>query len=75
MNIIVDYIPNHTSDEHIWFQQSKKGGDDNPYKDFYVWNDGKLAPNGSRIPPNNWVSPKIKYFQINGAFWGEGDIF
>ena len=56
MKIIMDYVPNHTSDQHRWFKASKKGGKDNPYADYYVWNDGKVLEDGTRAPPNNWVS-------------------
>lgn len=44
-------MPNHTSIEHPWFQQSRRSRDD-PKREWYVWVDGK--PDGS--PPNNWVS-------------------
>ncbi len=50
----MDYIPNHSSDQHVWFQESCKG-DDNPYSDYYVWKKGKTGPDGKLQPPNNWV--------------------
>lgn len=50
LKVIMDLVVNHTSDEHQWFQESKKSRD-NPYHDYYIWRDGK----GSR-PPNNWLS-------------------
>ena len=52
----MDFIPNHTSDKHNWFQQSLLGGADNPYSDYYIWSDGKLDADGQRQPPNNWVA-------------------
>ena len=51
MKVFMDLVVNHTSDEHEWFKESRKGGDDNPYKDYYIWRKGK----GKR-PPNNWLS-------------------
>ena len=33
MKVIMDLVVNHTSDEHMWFRESRKGGDDNPYRD------------------------------------------
>ena len=36
IKVVIDMIINHTSDEHPWFQESKKGRD-NPYRDYYVW--------------------------------------
>ena len=64
IKIIMDYIPNHTSDQHKWFQESRKGGDTNKYADYYVWSKGKRRPNGTYGPPNNWVR------FVNGQ-WGE----
>ncbi|MBX2844748.1 MAG: alpha-glucosidase [Saprospiraceae bacterium] len=50
IKVLVDTVFNHSSDEHAWFQESKKGKD-NPYRDYYIWKPGK---NGG--PPNNWQS-------------------
>jgi glucan 1,6-alpha-glucosidase len=38
IRIIMDLVVNHTSDEHAWFIEAKKGKD-NPYRDFYIWRD------------------------------------
>ncbi|XP_044744087.1 maltase A1-like [Chrysoperla carnea] len=53
IKIIMDFVPNHSSDEHEWFEKSVKRID--PYTDYYVWHDGKIV-NGTRQPPNNWTS-------------------
>ena len=53
IKIILDFVPNHTSDEHEWFIKSKAG--DEKYKDYYVWHDGAKDDDGNPIPPNNWV--------------------
>ena len=45
---------NHSSDEHPWFLESKKGKD-NPYHDYYYWRPGRKI-RGLRLPPNNWTS-------------------
>jgi alpha-glucosidase len=50
IKVILDYIPNHTSDEHPWFVASRSSRD-NPKRDWYVWADP--APDGG--PPNNWI--------------------
>ena len=54
MKVFMDLVVNHTSDEHKWFIESKKG-DDNPYHDYYYWRKGKVV-DGKRVPPNNWTS-------------------
>jgi glycosidase len=55
IKVILDFVPNHSSDEHEWFVKSALK--EEPYTDYYVWHDGKLDADGKRIPPNNWVSP------------------
>lgn len=51
IRVIMDFVANHTSDQHPWFQTSRASRD-NPKRDWYVWRDGK-APGQ---PPNNWLS-------------------
>lgn len=53
IKIILDFVPNHTSDLHEWFLKSE--AQDPTYKDFYLWHPGKTV-NGVLQPPNNWVS-------------------
>ena len=51
IRVIMDFVPNHTSDQHPWFKESRSSRT-NPKRDWYVWRDGK-APGE---PPNNWQS-------------------
>jgi len=51
MKIVLDIAPNHTSDQHEWFKESRTSRT-NPKSDWYLWRDP--APDGR--PPNNWVS-------------------
>ncbi len=51
IKVVLDLVPNHSSDEHPWFQESRSSRD-NPRRDWYVWRDP--APGGG--PPNNWSS-------------------
>ncbi len=50
LRLIMDLVVNHSSDEHAWFVESRKSKD-NPYRDFYIWRDGKDGKE-----PNNWAS-------------------
>lgn len=54
LKVVIDFVPNHTSDQHEWFQKSLKNI--KPYSDYYVWHEGKRLANGTRAPPNNWIS-------------------
>lgn len=58
IKVIVDFIPNHTSNQHAWFQESRSSKD-NPKRNWYTWQDAK--PDGS--PPNNWLS------NFGGSAW------
>ncbi len=58
MKLVIDWVPNHTSDRHAWFVEARSSRD-NPKRDWYVWADAK--PDGS--PPNNWRS------NFGGSAW------
>lgn len=51
IKIVMDLVVNHTSDEHPWFIESRKGKE-NPYREYYIWRDGKTK----KTPPNNWTN-------------------
>jgi alpha-glucosidase len=51
VKIILDFVVNHTSDQHPWFLDSKSSKTAN-HRDWYIWRDGR----GANQPPNNWVS-------------------
>ena len=51
IRVIMDYVINHTSDQHAWFKESASSKT-NPKRDWYIWRDGK----GPGLPPNNWQS-------------------
>ena len=51
LKLILDLVPNHTSDQHPWFLESRSSHD-NPKRDWYIWRDP--APGGG--PPNNWLA-------------------
>lgn len=53
LKLIIDFIPNHTSDKHTWFQLSRTRT--GKYTDYYIWHDC-THENGTTVPPNNWLS-------------------
>src|SRR3954453_4669175 len=58
LKVILDYVPNHTSDRHPWFLESRSSRN-NPKRDWYIWGDAKPdCP-----PPNNWLS------EFGGSAW------
>jgi alpha-glucosidase len=58
LKVILDLVPNHTSDQHPWFIESRSSRD-NPKRDWYIWRDPK--PGGG--VPNNWLS------EFGGSAW------
>jgi alpha-glucosidase len=58
LKVILDLVPNHTSDRHPWFTASRSARDDLK-RDWYIWRDP--APDGG--PPNNWLS------EFGGSAW------
>jgi alpha-glucosidase len=58
MRLILDFVPNHTSDRHPWFQESRTSRT-SPKRGWYIWADP--GPNGG--PPNNWLS------RFGGSAW------
>jgi alpha-glucosidase len=54
IKVIMDFVPNHTSDQHDWFIKSENNTEG--FEDFYVWHEGKDAGIGVQPDlPNNWV--------------------
>ena len=58
LRLIIDLVPNHTSDQHPWFQESASSRH-NPKRDWYLWAD----PKADGSPPNNWLS------EFAGSAW------
>jgi len=58
LKLLLDFVPNHTSDQHPWFAESRSSRA-NPKRDWYIWRDP--LPNGG--PPNNWIS------DFGGSSW------
>ena len=58
LKLILDFVPNHTSDAHPWFVESRQSRD-SPRRNWYIWRDP--GPGGG--PPNNWIS------NFGGSAW------
>ena len=58
IKVLLDFVPNHTSDRHSWFLESRSSRT-SAKRDWYIWRDG--APGGG--PPNNWLS------EFGGPAW------
>ncbi len=58
LRLILDFVPNHSSDQHRWFKASRSARD-HPKRDWYIWRDA--SPDGG--PPNNWIS------DFGGSAW------
>lgn len=58
LKIVLDLVPNHTSDRHPWFIESRSSRA-NAKRDWYIWRD----PKGEGGPPNNWLS------EFGGSTW------
>lgn len=72
MKIMIDLMPNHTSNEHSWFQESRSSKD-NSKADWYIWHDGVVDADGNRRPPNNWASV-FSLPQLEARKRGELDV-
>jgi alpha-glucosidase len=54
LKVIIDLVPNHSSDQHVWFQEALAAPEGSPERARYLFRDG-VGPNGD-TPPNNWES-------------------
>ncbi|MGZ4429188.1 MAG: alpha-amylase family glycosyl hydrolase, partial [Nocardioidaceae bacterium] len=64
IRVIIDFVMNHTSDQHPWFQESRRDPD-GPYGDFYVWSDSDDLYEDARIifvdtEPSNWTWDPVR---------------
>lgn len=79
LKVILDFVPNHTSEEHPWFIESRKDTT-NSKRDWYIWQN----PNPKGGPPNNWISlaggsgweldPKTKQYYYHSFLKHQPDL-
>ncbi len=65
IRVVVDIVPNHSSDDHVWFQQALAAGPGSPERERYIFRDGR--GDDGELPPNNWASV------FGGAAWTRTD--
>ena len=58
LKVILDFVPNHTSDQHPWFLAARSSRE-SPYRDYYIWHE----PGAAGGPPTNWLS------EFGGSAW------
>ncbi len=64
----MDFIPNHTSDQHEWFKQSRSSKD-NPYRNWYVWSSLKTKYDQARIIFLDTEKSNWEYDPISGEYY------
>ncbi|KAG8232968.1 hypothetical protein J437_LFUL013580 [Ladona fulva] len=57
MKLIMDFVPNHSSDQHEWFQKALRN--DSECRDYYVWANPQMPNSFLKLPPNNWEIMKF----------------
>ena len=67
--VVLDIVPNHTSDQHPWFVEARRSRDSR-FRDYYVWAD----PRADGSPPNNWISvfggePAWEFDEVSGQYY------
>ena len=83
VKLILDLVPNHSSNEHEWFIKSENR--EPGYENYYIWHPGTFDPvTGKHVPPNNWVSvfrysawrwsPKRKQFYLHQFLYQQPDL-
>lgn len=67
IKIFLDFVPNHSSDESVWFEKSANR--EPGFENFYVWHPGYVDPKNAsnHLPPNNWLS----VFRKSAWQWNE----
>ena len=75
LRVVVDLVPNHTSDEHEWFQKALVAGPGSPERERYIFRPGKGR--GRKQPPNNWSSVfgGIAWEQVDDGPDGPGEWY
>ncbi len=71
LKVILDFVPNHTSDRHPWFIDSRSART-SARRDWYIWRDGRDGKSGP-LPPNNWLShfggPAWTFDEASGQYY------
>ncbi len=63
IKVIIDIVPNHTSDQHEWFQEALAAPKGSPARERYLFRDGVVGEDGAVMPPSDWVT------MFGGSAW------
>lgn len=55
IKVVVDIVPNHTSDQHVWFQEALASPKGSPARNRYIFRDGVIDEDGNNNPPSDWI--------------------
>lgn len=55
IKVVVDIVPNHTSDQHVWFQEALRSPKGSPARNRYIFRDGVIDEDGNNNPPSDWI--------------------
>lgn len=85
IKVIIDLVPNHTSDQHVWFKESRQSRD-NPKANWYIWKEPHPdSTKDNPLPPNNWLdaltgrsawewAPERQQFYLHSFHKGQPDL-
>ena len=80
LRVVTELVINHTSDQHVWFQKSRRAKPGSPWRDFYVWNDSPEKYTDARIifkdyETSNWAwDPVAKAYYWHRFFSHQPDL-
>ena len=69
LRVITEVVINHTSDQHEWFQRSRRAAPGTKWRDFYVWSDDRTKYSGARVIFSDFESSNWTWDEVAGAYY------